>query len=72
MGLIKSNNLAAAGATALAYVVATRLLNLPFTFSAAVWLTGTFAGAVGIALAGYAGTRRVLDTPPLRAMREAG
>jgi putative ABC transport system permease protein len=64
--------LAAAGATALAYVVATRILNLPFSVSALVWITGASAGAIGIALAGYAGTRRVLDAPPLRAMREAG
>jgi putative ABC transport system permease protein len=63
--------LAAAGASALAYVVATRLLNLPFTFSAPVWIIGAVAGAAGIALAGYAGTRRVLDAPPLKAMREA-
>jgi putative ABC transport system permease protein len=62
--------LAAAGATALAYVLATRLLNLPFTFSAPVWIIGAAAGAVGIALAGYAGTRRVLDAPPLRALRD--
>ncbi|HEX2829418.1 MAG TPA: FtsX-like permease family protein [Burkholderiales bacterium] len=64
--------LAAAGATALAYVVATRILNLPFSASALVWITGATAGAIGIALAGYAGTRRVLDAPPLKAMREAG
>jgi putative ABC transport system permease protein len=64
--------LAAAGATALAYVVATRVLNLPFTFSAPVWLAGALLGAAGVALAGYAGTRRVLNAPPLRAMREAG
>ncbi|MDB5901648.1 MAG: hypothetical protein JWM26_526 [Betaproteobacteria bacterium] len=63
--------LAAAGATALAYVLATRLLNLPFTFSAPVWIVGAAAGAVGIALAGYAGTRRVLDAPPLKALRDA-
>jgi putative ABC transport system permease protein len=63
--------LAAAGATALAYVVATRLLNLPFSVNALVWVTGALAGAGGIALAGYAGTRRTLNAPPMRAMREA-
>jgi putative ABC transport system permease protein len=62
--------LAAAGATALAYGVATQLLNLPFAFSAMVWLVGAGAGTAGIALAGYAGTRNVLNTPPLRALRE--
>jgi hypothetical protein len=36
-----------------------------------VWIVGAAAGAVGIALAGYAGTRRVLDAPPLKALRDA-
>ena len=64
--------LAAAGATTLAYVVATRILNLPFSASALVWIAGASAGAIGIAFAGYAGTRRTLNAPPLKAMREAG
>ena len=64
--------LAAAGASVLAYVVATRILNLPYTFSATVWLVGALAGAVGIALAGYAGTRGVLSVSPLKALREMG
>ena len=64
--------LAAAGATALAYVVATRVLHLPYSFSGTVWLVGAFAGAAGIALAGYAGTRGVLNVAPLKALRELG
>jgi putative ABC transport system permease protein len=64
--------LAAAGATALAYVVATRVLHLPYTFSSMVWLAGAVAGAVGIAIAGYAGTRGVLNVAPLKALRELG
>ena len=62
--------LAAAGASALSYVIATRILNLPYTFSSTVWLVGALAGAVGIAIAGYAGTRGVLNVAPLKAMRE--
>ncbi|HEV7801567.1 MAG TPA: hypothetical protein VGP15_10870, partial [Burkholderiales bacterium] len=62
--------LAAAGATALAYVVATRVLNLPYAFSSSVWLVGALAGAAGIALAGYAGTRGVLKVAPLKALRD--
>ena len=62
--------LAAASASALAYFVATRILNLPYTFSSSVWLVGAIAGAVGIAAAGYAGTRSVLKAPPLKALRE--
>jgi putative ABC transport system permease protein len=64
--------LAAAGASVLAYFVATRILNLPYTFSTTVWLIGATAGAVGIALAGYLGTRSVLNVSPLKALRETG
>ncbi|HUP94688.1 MAG TPA: FtsX-like permease family protein [Burkholderiales bacterium] len=62
--------LAAAGATALGFVIATRILNLPYTFSGEVWLVGTLAGAAGIAAAGYAGTRSVLRVAPLKTLRE--
>ena len=65
-----AGTLAAAGATALGYFVATRVLHLTYSFSATVWLVGAFAGAIGIALAGYAGTRRVLNVAPLKAMRD--
>jgi putative ABC transport system permease protein len=62
--------LAACGATALGFVIATNVLNLEYTVNAGVWLVGVAAGAVGIAVAGYAGTRGVLDAPPLKALRE--
>jgi putative ABC transport system permease protein len=64
--------LAAAGASALSYVIATKILNLPYTFSSSVWLVGALAGSAGIALAGYAGTRAVLNVAPLKAMRQIG
>ncbi|MGZ5146871.1 MAG: ABC transporter permease, partial [Burkholderiales bacterium] len=64
--------LAAAGASALSYVIATKILNLPYTFSSSVWLVGALAGSAGIALAGYAGTRTVLNVAPLKAMRQIG
>jgi putative ABC transport system permease protein len=64
--------IAAAGASALSYVIATKILNLPYTFSSSVWLVGALAGSAAIALAGYAGTRAVLNVPPLKAMREIG
>ena len=62
--------LAAAGATALGYFVATRVLHLTYSFDPTVWLAGALAGAIGIALAGYAGTRGVLRVAPLKAMRD--
>ncbi|MEN3355612.1 MAG: putative transport system permease protein [Betaproteobacteria bacterium] len=69
LGLV-AGLLAAAGASALSYVIATRLLNLPYTFSSTVWFVGALAGSIGIAVAGYAGTRAVLKVAPLKAMRE--
>jgi putative ABC transport system permease protein len=62
--------LAAAGASALSYVISTRILHLPYTFSSTVWIVGALAGTAGVALAGYAGTRGVLRIAPLKAMRE--
>ena len=62
--------LAAFGATALGFVIATNILNLHYTVNARVWVAGVLAGAIGIAVAGYAGTRSVLDVPPLKALRE--
>jgi putative ABC transport system permease protein len=62
--------LAAAGATALGFVIATKVLNLGYTLGGTVWLAGVLAGAIGIAAAGYAGTRGVLKVAPLQAMRE--
>jgi putative ABC transport system permease protein len=62
--------LAAAGATALGYVIATQLLNLEYSFNALVWVIGAAAGAAGIAAAGYAGTRGVLKVAPLKALRD--
>lgn len=62
--------IAAAGASALGYVLATKVLNVSYTFSALTWLIGVGCGALGIALAGHLGTRRVLATPPIRVLRE--
>jgi len=61
--------LAAAGASALGYVIATQVLNLDYAFNPLVWLIGTAAGALGISVAGYAGTRSVLNVAPMKALR---
>jgi putative ABC transport system permease protein len=61
--------LAATSATVLAFVIATKVLNLNYTASATVWFIGVAAGAIGIGLAGYAGTRGILKVAPLQAMR---
>lgn len=62
--------LAAAGATALGYFVATQLLHLAYTFNPGIWVIGALAGSVGIAAAGYARTRAVLNVAPLKALRD--
>lgn len=61
--------LGAAGATALGYVLATRVLHFEYGFSATVWLVGGFGGALAVALAGHLGTRRVLRVRPLDMLR---
>lgn len=62
--------IAAAGASALGYVLAVKVLNVNYNFSPLTWLIGIACGALGIALAGHLGTRRVLATPPIRVLRE--
>ena len=61
--------LAAAGANALGAALALKVLNLDYSFNGAVWLIGIVCGAAGIAAAGYFGTRKVLDTAPLKVLQ---
>jgi len=62
--------IAAAGASALGYVLAVKILNLSYNFSPLAWIISVMCGSAGIALAGHLGTRRVLATPPMRVLRE--
>jgi putative ABC transport system permease protein len=64
--------LAAAGASGLGYYVAARVLHLPYLPHGTVWIVAIVGGAIGVALAGYLGTRRVLSTSPLQLMRQLG
>lgn len=63
---------AAAGATALGYVLATLVLNLPYAFNPGIWLAGLASGAIGVTLAGLWGTRFTLRQPPLQTLRDLG
>ncbi|MGH6629149.1 MAG: ABC transporter permease, partial [Burkholderiales bacterium] len=63
---------AAAGASGLAYFIAHRFLHLEYAPDPAVWLIGIAGGALGVAAAGYLGTRRVLNVAPLKVLRALG
>jgi putative ABC transport system permease protein len=63
--------LAAAGASALGYTLALKVLNVPYAGNAWIWLIGIGCSAIGISLAGMLGTRRVLTAPPLQSLRRA-
>ncbi|MBI3529482.1 MAG: ABC transporter permease [Betaproteobacteria bacterium] len=61
--------LAAVGATAIGYVLADRVLNLPYAINPWVWLAGLLIGAGGVTVAGLLGTAKVLRTPPMQVFR---
>ena len=61
--------LAAVGASAVGYVLADKVLNLPYAINPWVWLAGLLIGAVGVTIAGLLGTAKVLRTPPMQVFR---
>ena len=62
--------LAAFAASAAGWVLAREVFRLSYTVNPLLWLIGPLAGAVGIGLFGFLGTRRVLNVPPLTTLRE--
>jgi putative ABC transport system permease protein len=62
--------LAAAGATAVGYVLADRAFQIPFHWDPWVWVIGIVGGAAGVAIAGWLGTRGTLRQPPLAVLRQ--
>ncbi len=61
--------LAAIGATAIGYVLARQVLNLPYSINPWIWVVGLVAGGVGVLIAGLLGTRSVLRVSPLETLR---
>lgn len=61
--------LAAAFATAVAWALSRFVFELPFEINIWLWIIGVFGGAIGISIAGFLATRRVLVTPPVVALR---
>jgi putative ABC transport system permease protein len=68
LGLI-SGVLAAAGATAVAWLLAERVFNLSFTPDPAVWLAGLLAGVFVVGGTGVLATRTVVTHPPANVLR---
>ncbi len=62
--------LAATGATIIGYVLADRAFHIPFHWNPWVWVIGIVGGAVGVAIAGWFGTRSTLRQPPLTVLRQ--
>jgi putative ABC transport system permease protein len=62
--------LAAIGTEAIAYALYTRVFDIPYTPKWPVWIIAPLVGGVLIGLAGFIGTRRVVDRSPLAVLRE--
>jgi putative ABC transport system permease protein len=70
LGLL-SGVLAASAASAIGWLVATRLFSLHYVFDPSVWFGGLLGGALVVGVAGMLGTRSVVDTSPATSLREA-
>jgi len=57
-------------ASVLAYVIASQVLKMDYTFDPMIWFFGVFGGAIGVAIAGLWGSRKVMSQPPLQTLRE--
>lgn len=68
LGLL-AGTLAAIGATAAGYFLATRVFNLDYTFDITVWAVGLVAGATLVGVSGTLATRSVVNHPPVATLR---
>ncbi len=64
--------LAAGGATAIGWVLADRVFQIPFAANPLVWVYGLLGGALSVTLAGWLGTRGTASQPPLAVIRQLG
>jgi len=69
LGLL-SGLFAALGAVLLGWVLAFKVLNIPYQTGIAIWLTGGLGGMIVVVAAGWLGTRRLTMLPPLAILRE--
>ncbi len=63
--------LAAAGASAMGWALATYQFKFDWSFGSGVWLAGVATGALCAIAGGWLGLRNVLKQPPLQTLREA-
>jgi len=70
IGLL-SGILAAAGATLAGWLLAVRLFDLDYGFSAALWMAGPVLGVLFVGLSGMAATWRVVTHAPVSVLRAA-
>lgn len=70
LGLL-AGALAAVGATAIGFAIATRVLEFDYHVNHWVWLAGPLAGLACVGLNAWAGARAALSRPPILALREA-
>ncbi len=64
--------LAAAGATAVGWLLADRVFQIPFTVNPLLWAYGVFGAALAVTAAGWLGTRATVRQPPLAVIRQLG
>ncbi len=64
LGLL-SGLFAAGGAVLMGWILAIRVLDIPYHTGIAIWLTGALGGMGVVMLAGWLGTRRLTLLPPL-------
>ena len=60
---------AAGGAELLGWVLALRVLDIPYHPGVMIWLVGVGGGTVTVALAGWLATRQVVRMPPMRVLQ---
>jgi putative ABC transport system permease protein len=66
-----AGSLGACGATAIGWVLATRIFELDFIWNGWVWVAGPVLGLACVVLNAWAGARAALGRPPMAALREA-
>jgi putative ABC transport system permease protein len=63
--------LAASGAYAVGWILASQIFQFDWTFNPILWIAGLVLGALCAFIGGWAGLRQVLTRPPLHTLREA-